>query len=105
MAGLFLPTFLDLGIGLLHMVALRLLLMRRVGMIFALEMLGMVLGALGSLGHDFSRFAEVPGICDDGRELSTLAQARRAKRGTPARAESRPAVSASPSWCPPQDQG
>jgi hypothetical protein len=66
MAGLFLLTFLELGIGLLHMGALRLLLMRRMVMIFALEMLGMVLGTLGSLGHDFSRFAEMPGICDDG---------------------------------------
>jgi hypothetical protein len=60
LAGLLLPALLNIGIGLLHMVALRLLLMRRMGVIFALEMLGMVLGALGGLGHGFSRFAEVP---------------------------------------------
>ena len=47
------------------MVALRLLLMRSMGVIFALEVLGMVLGALGSLGHGFSRFAEVPQMCND----------------------------------------
>ena len=50
------------------MVALRLLLMRRMGVIFALEVLGMVLGALGSLGHGFSRIAEVPQMCNDRQE-------------------------------------
>jgi hypothetical protein len=68
LARLLLPTLLELGIGLLHMIALRLRLMRRMGVIFGLEMLGMVLGALGCLGHDSSGFAEIPRICDDGRK-------------------------------------
>jgi hypothetical protein len=67
-AGLFLPALLNIGIGLLHMVALRLLLMHRMSVIFALEVLGMVLGALGSLGHGVSRIAEVPQMCNDEQE-------------------------------------
>jgi hypothetical protein len=68
LTGLLLPALLNFGIGLLHMVALRLLLMRRMGVIFALEVLGMVLGALGSLGHGVSRIAEVPQMCNDGQQ-------------------------------------
>lgn len=69
----------------MHMVALCLLLMRRMIMILAVEMRGVVLSALGGLGHDVSRFAEVPGICDDGtRRYHPGAKAAR-KKGHPGR--------------------
>jgi hypothetical protein len=48
------PGLPGLGIGLLPMLAVRLLLMCGMRMVFALEMLGLLLVALRRLGHDGS---------------------------------------------------
>jgi hypothetical protein len=57
-----LPDFLGLMARLSRMAPLSLLLVCRVSMILGLEVLRLMLGAFGFLGHDFSNSTDVPRI-------------------------------------------
>ena len=59
---------LDIMNGLSRLAAPCLLLMCRVSMILGLEVLRLLLGTFGILGHNFSNSADIPRICGNLQE-------------------------------------